>query len=157
MKSKSGNIEIVKQMIEQIKYGILKISNVPSSKDGHGLMFKTLKVTDDGHVWCSLNKMISFALTDGKNRSVELKYIQKAEGLFIKLSGSAEVVKNSFFKNQVLVHRQNIIPRNHVSMLKVKIVEWHCYKKRSTSPFTSFLQAIDTCTSSNSVFDSAVY
>jgi hypothetical protein len=140
---KSATIKNMKQTLEEIRFGILQTSGTPFLKFSHSIIIETLKVTDDGCIWCT-SASLPAGLVSGKYFGVKLKYVQKAAGIFIKVTGRARVINPAFSiyttDDGIRGSQQNVL------LLKVKIEEAHHYKKRSISSYTSFLQAVSNFT-----------
>jgi hypothetical protein len=143
---KSGNVDNVKRKIEQIRFGILKISGAPALSIPSSCMIETLQLTDDGYLWCTTHCPPSPKWLRAQGFRVKIKYIQKTEGLFIKLTGQAEVINNKLpgsHKDPIQELSDN---KELKLLLKIRIEEAHCFQKKSISPYTSFLQSINNYT-----------
>jgi hypothetical protein len=141
---KSINIRSMKQMLEEIKFGLLQTSGTPFLKLSRSLVIETLRVTDDGAIWCTSPDSLPPAFVSGKYFGVKLKYIQKGAGLFIKVTGKARVINPSFNSGALAKNVEG--KQQNVLLLKVIIEEGHQYKKTSVSGYTSFLQAVNNFT-----------
>lgn len=87
-------------------------------------MVEAVEITDDGCLVCHKSDPSLRPLTTGSR--VIIKFIQKQEGLFIKLTGSTVSSESD--------------------MVKIRIEETQCFQKKSTSPYTSFLQTLGVFT-----------
>ena len=141
---KSINNRNKKQMLEEIKFGLLQTSGTPFLKLSRSLVIETLKVTYDGEIWCTSPDSLPPAFVSGKFFGVKLKYIQKNAGLFIKVTGRARVINPSF--NNGTSEKNVEGKQQNVLLLKVVVEEGHQYKKTSVSVYTSFLQAVNNFT-----------
>jgi len=141
----SGYIKNLKEHLLQIKYGILKTTGIPLWRISHSFMIETHKVTDEGYLWCTASYTLPKDLIFEKSFPVKLKYIQKASGLFVKVTGRAKVI-NPSFNTKYFEKNESTGVYENVLLLKIKIEDAHYYKKRSISPYTSFLQAINNFT-----------
>ena len=136
---RAGNLESVKLKIQRIRVGLLKASG------GHPLSIPTtclievLRFTNDNYLWCITTDLSSSELTKTHNTKVKLKFVRKDEGLFIKLTGRAEIVGTH--ADSVRAEMKNT-SRHKTVMMKIKIEHADCFQKRSTSRYTSFLQSI---------------
>lgn len=141
----SGYVKNLKENLLQIKYGILKTTGILLLKESHSFVIETHKVTDEGYLWCTASYILPPDLILERNFAVKLKYIQKATGLFVKVTGRAKVINPSFNakyfeKNESTGVKENLL------LLKIKIEEAQYYKKKSISAYTSFLQAVNNFT-----------
>lgn len=127
---KPGNIYNMKQALEKIRFGIVKMMHHSFLTDPVSFMIETLAFTDDGHLWCTTTGLPAECI-QSNNFPVNLKYVQKTQGLFIKLVGRAEIVQSGG-TDQMLI--------------RVRIDEAQGYMKQNTSPYTSFLQSINNFT-----------
>lgn len=141
----SGYIKNLKENLLEIKYGILKTSGVLLLRHAHSFMIETHKVTDEGELWCTASYTLPYDLIFQKGFPVKLKYVQKATGLFVKVTGRAKVI-NPAFNTKYLGKNEGNESDKNVLLLKVKIEEAHYYKKKTISAYTSFLQAINIFT-----------
>ena len=116
----------IEQQILKIKFGILKASKTFALKSPISFMIEAIDVID-GCVFCRASD--TTMSSPGVNSKVILKFIQKQEGLFIKLTG--HVLKTADGKND---------------LIKIRIDEAYCFQKKSTSPYTSFLQTLGVFT-----------
>jgi len=135
-----GNLENVKLKIQQIRLGLLKASG------GHALSIPTtclievLQFTNDNYLWCITTDLSSSELTKTHNTKVKLKFVRKDEGLFIKLTGRAEIIGTH--AGGVRSEMKNTSRQHKTVLMKIKIEHADCFQKRSTSRYTSFLQSI---------------
>ena len=150
---KSGKIENIRQKLLSIRFGILKTSTTPFLQSSRSFMIDTADITEDGFLYCNTTDNVPSDLTGGKKFAVKLNYISKEEGLFIKLAGKVVACKNDLADKRPSDEDSSA---KAVCRIKVKIDEVHCYKKRSTSPYTSFLQAINNFTFNKAILDSGL-
>jgi hypothetical protein len=142
-----GSVEKLKEKLEEIRFGILKISGIPFLKISKSFIADTCKVDYDGYLWCTIPDTVPFGLSDGKAFTTQLKYVQKQEGLFIKVIGQAMTVKNGWRGEAKTFEKENLINSNdNTTLIKIKIEEVQYYRKKSISACTSFLQAINILT-----------
>ena len=125
-------LETVRRTIETIKIGLLKIPgsffHLPSRA-----MINAIQVDDDGYLWCTISSSGSRPITS-RPVPVKVKFIQKTDGIFMDITGKAEVVPNSSIKNADL-KKEDIL-------LRISIEEVKTYQKKTISAYTSFLQII---------------
>ena len=134
-----GSLETLKMKIQRIKLGLLKVSGSHTLSIPTSCLIEVLRFSDDDHLWCTTAELSSAEIIKIHNSKVKLKFVQKNEGLFIKLTGHAAIM--SSFKTGDLVN--NRAGESHKPiMLKIKIEHADCFQKRSTSRYTSFLQSI---------------
>ena len=141
------NFYNVKRVVENIRFGIVKMINCAILKNPVSFMIETLTVTDDGHLWCTTTDLPEEAWTEGNRFPVNLKYIEKTKGLFIKLAGRAEVVAHDY-PEVCAVLNTNTGQR----LIKVRIEEVYGYQKYNSSPHTSFLESIKNFTITHPLF-----
>jgi hypothetical protein len=153
---KSAKIENIRQKLLAIKFGILKTSTTPFLQSSRSFIIETSDITEDGHLYCSTSDIMPADLTTGKRFAVKLNFISKEEGLFIKLSGRVVDCKNQLAGHPAAMPERVYYSDEPVCMIKVKIDEVNSYKKRSTSPYTSFLQAINNFTFNKAILDSGL-
>lgn len=113
-------------------------------------MIETLNLTEDGYLLCSTTSLPALIKTATGSFRVKLKYIQKAESLFIKLVGRASIIRSSFL-NEIGSKQAD-----DKTFIKVKIEEAYCFQKKSTSPYTSFLQSMNTFSMNSPLMGRAV-
>ena len=137
---KPGNMYNVRQALEKIRFGIVKMINSAFVKDPVSFMIETLVLTDDGHLWCTATGLPAECIQSNKF-PVKLSYIQKGQGLFIKLAGRAEIVENDLQSNDPI--KRKLSTGQTQMLIRVRIEEAQGYQKQSTSPHTSYLQSIN--------------
>ena len=140
------SIEIIRQKLEQIRFGILKTNVTSFLQSSRSFIIETTRVTDDGFLLCTTADFFPPDLSGGKSFGVNLNFIQKAEGLFFKITGRAVLINNKSLDNNPIESRTDVGHQEQLSFLKVKIEEAHHYKKKSVSAYTSFLQVINIFT-----------
>ncbi len=129
----------------EIRFGILKTARTSVLKAPASMMVETLELTGEGHLLCTTTDTSDFQRMTDDNLEVTLKYIQKPEGLFIKLTG---FIVSSNKTIAVGSSTQKSHPNNSTNniVIKIRINDVHVFKKRSTSPYTSFLQSLSALT-----------
>jgi len=139
------NLKNLKDKIEQINVGILKIQS-PLLPFSQSIIIETCKVDGDGYIWCTSSHTLPSNYLGGKNVGVTLKYIQKSEGKFIKITGRAKLI--SISQRVIGSSSEKTLNKEYekVFLLKIEIEEVHSYKKKTISAYTSFLQAINSYT-----------
>lgn len=142
---RSGHVKNLKENLLQIKFGILKTGGIPPFRYSNSLMIETHKVTDEGYIWCTAPYSLPSELFMKASFGVKLHYVQKATGLFIKVTGKAKVI-NPSFNTKYFEKNESSGVNEKVLLLKVKIERVHYYKKKSLSPYTSILQAVNNFT-----------
>jgi general stress protein 26 len=145
-----GNIERLKDNLEQIKFGILKTAGSTLLKLSNSFIIETCKVDHNGDLWCTSSVLLPSDLSHRKDFAAQLKYVNKAEGLFIKISGHATLMDVNSPEVHEIQELVNAKPRKN-SLLKIKIEEVQYYKKKSVSAYTSFLQAVNIFTLNNAI------
>ena len=126
--------------IQRIKLGLLKVSGSHTLSIPTSCLIEVLRFSDDNYLWCIARDLTSSDVSKAHHARVKLKFVRKEEGLFMKLSGRAELMDahaagfNPEMKKGDLEHKPVI--------LKIKIDYADCFQKRSTSRYTSFLQSI---------------
>jgi hypothetical protein len=134
------NLETVKLKIQRIRLGLLKATGSHALNIHTSCLIEVLRFTDDNYLWCITTDLNSADISRTHNAKVKLKFVRKEEGLFMKLTGRAEIIDapaagfNSGMKSGSLQHKP--------VMMKIKIDNADCFQKRSTSRYTSFLQAV---------------
>ena len=154
---KPGKIENIRQQLLSIKFGILKTTKTAFLHSSRSFMIDTSDITEDGYLYCSTDDVVPTDLTSGKKFAVKLSFISKEEGLFIKLAGKVVDCKNQTIgQSASSIEKIDRYSNEPTCLIKVKIDEVHCYKKRSTSPYTSFLHAINNFTFNKAILDSGL-
>lgn len=141
------NFSNVKRALEKIRFGIVKMFNSAMLHSPVTFMIETLTMTDDGHLWCATTDLPEEALTKGNLFTVNLKYVEKTQGLFIKLAGRAEIVGDDFPHEWAV---SNSITGQR--LIRVRIEEVYGYQKYKSSPHTSFLESLNNFTITKSIF-----
>ena len=153
---KSGKIENIRQKLLAIRFGILKTTTTPFLQSSRSFMIDTSEITEDGYLYCNTDDLVPQDLTARKKFGVKLNFISKDEGLFIKLAGRVMDCKKHTSGRWTSIGESNTDSAESTCLIIVKIDEVHCYKKRSTSPYTSFLQAINNFTFNKAILDSGL-
>ena len=135
-----ANLETVKLKIQRIRLGLLKATSSHALNIHTSCLIEVLRFTDDNYLWCTTTDLSSSDLAKTHNAKVKLKFVRKDEGLFMKLTGRAEIIDSYAvgFKSEIQSGR----PQPKPVMLKIKIDHVDCFQKRSTSRYTSFLQSV---------------
>lgn len=132
------NLKTVKEKINQIGFGIMKISGSSMWSMPGSFMIDTFEITDEGHLWCTTVDAPPEEMTRIKNQRVKLKYVQKSSGLFIRIVGHIAHI------DHVASNPGNADQR----IIMVKVEEVNCFQKQTISPSTSFLQLVSNFTMS---------
>jgi general stress protein 26 len=141
-----NTIEKLKADLEQIKFGILKTTGNSLLKLSHSFMINTFKVDHNGHLWCSASALLPSESAKRKGFTAQLRYVHKAQGLFVKVTGHATVVHMNSPEVNEFVEKDIFTGKDNACFLKIKIEEVHYYRKKSISASTSFLQAVNMFT-----------
>lgn len=138
---KPGDFEALKLKIHRIRLGLLKASGSHALSIPTSCLIEVLRFSEDDYLWCTTADLSSAEITKTHNSKVKIKFVQREDGLFIKLVGRAEVIGTPA---AVRDSRDNDRAGHHHKpvMLKIKIEYADCFKKRATSRYTSFLQSI---------------
>ena len=137
---KIGNLETVKLKIQRIRLGLLKATGNHALDLHTSCLIEVLRFTEDNYLWCITTGLSSSDISKTHNAKVKLKFIRKEEGLFIKLTGRAEVIDLHAVAFNPEMKSGRLQPKP--VMLKIKIEHADCFQKRSTSRYTSFLQSV---------------
>jgi len=152
---KPATIDAVKEKINQIKFGILKFSEPSMLSIPISFMIETIELTNDGYLWCNSSELPALNYLAAGSFRVKLKYIQKKEGLFIKLIVH-EVIIDKGFRNDSAGKNKMPVNQEKSLLLKVRIEEIYCFQKTSTSPYSSYLEALSNVAIGNAPMRSAV-
>ena len=138
---RSGNLETLKLKILGIRLGLLKASGSYALSIPTSCLIEVLRFSEDDYLWCATSDLSAAEITKTHNAKVKLKFVQRENGLFIKLAGRAEVIGTPAAAEDL--NSNNSAGHHHKPVtLKIKIEYADCFKKRSTSRYTSFLQSI---------------
>lgn len=129
----------------QIRLGILKTGKTSIRKTPASFMIETIELTDDGCLLCSTSDLPAVKRIASQSFRVTLKYIHKPEDLFIKVTGRAEIPDHAILQNS-LTPSSRTGNEGGSLLIKVRIDEAYCFQKKCTSPYTSFLQSLNTFT-----------
>jgi general stress protein 26 len=136
-----GDVRLLKEKIEFIKYGILKVTG-PGLFKVPSCLIESFQVDDEGGIWCSVSESVSELMLSGKSFPVQLKYVHKEEGLFLKVQGKATVVQHIKVINETRRHNQGYVQQTNRMILRVHIEEAEFFKKQVMSRYTSFFQSV---------------
>jgi hypothetical protein len=142
---RQANITTIKEKIMEIRFGILKTVRASVLKAPSSLMIETIELTADGHLLCTIADPSAFNRMATESLAVTVKYVQKSEGLFIKLTGRT-VISNSIILQNSLNNKSQPNYDTTSPVIKILIDDVHCFKKKCMSPYTSFLQSLSTFT-----------
>src|ERR1700704_4750224 len=125
----SPTLETLRNTIRQLKHAILK----PVQKEPcESYMVETLGIAEDGTILCSSNDVM--ANQDQESPfEVTLKYLDKEQGQYVLIYGSASKEKFSFLP------RMDTESNNPVSTLKIKINTAQYFEKEELPAFASNL------------------
>ena len=136
-----GNLETLKLKILGIRLGLLKASGSHALSIPTSCLIEVLRFSDDDYLWCTTTDLSAAEITKTHNAKVKLKFVEKENGLFIRLGGRAEIIGTS--AATVDSRNNNRAGHQHKPvMLKIKVEYADCFEKRSTSRYTSFLQSV---------------
>ena len=90
---RSGSTGNLAQAIMDIGRGILKFNE--SEKSAQSILVETHSLTDDGQLFCAIDEHSASLWPAVGNLPITLKFVQKAKGLFIKLTGRVRLMPNS--------------------------------------------------------------
>ena len=135
------NLRFLQDRIRHIRYAILKVSGNSFAQFSNGLA-DTILVDDEGVLWCSLSDEIPALLLNQHEFRVRLKYIDKDQGFFIRLSGNARIVHSSKEMGELLNQNEILLTPVNRILLKIKITNADLFKKRILSRYTSVLQSV---------------
>ncbi len=123
-------LEILRNKIRQLKHAILKpVQQEPCES----YMVETLGIAEDGTILCSSKNVI--ANQDQESPfEVTLKYLDKEQGEYLLIHGSASKEMFSFLPSR------EIETNNSVSTLKIKIKMAQYFKKEELPAFASNLK-----------------
>ena len=139
------DIRQVKEQIEKIRFGILKTYSGHIWSAPISFMIETVKLSEDGYLWCTSSYFPVSDSMRARGFRVRLKFIQKSQGLFIKLVGRA-VIRDKQFLNKYIANAKPTGDAEERLLLKIRIEEVYGFEKRITSPYTSFFQSISNFT-----------
>ena len=141
MKMSAINLKMLQQQILRNRYGIMKIS-VKSLFPFPNILIESRNVDEEGYLWCTSSDSIPALLFNNSAFRVSIKYVNKKDGAFIKLTGNATVVEFSEIMKES--PRQNETLHTHLNrtLLKIQIMEADLYKKKILSDYTSIFQSV---------------
>lgn len=136
-----GNLEMVRERVEHLKFAILKIRGknfLPMSR----CMVETLSLDNEGNLRCITDAEFPKVLSGPRGFDVTLKYAGKEEKVYLMLCGHAYIEKYVEVVNEQLL--KNLIHFHHIKKvsLLIRISSAEVFKKRTLSKYTSFLQSV---------------
>ena len=135
------NLKNLHDQIKHIRFGILHISTkslVPFSN----LLVEAIEIDEHGDLWCLTADSVPGLFLNVKGFKVSLKFVQKQQGLFVKLVGNATVAHYSENMDEPAPDKGVSHRRSHKTMLKIEVLEADLYRKRSLSRYTTILQSV---------------
>ena len=125
----SPTLETLRDKIRQLKHAILKpVQQEPCES----YMVETLGIAEDGTIFCSSKDVI--ANQEESPFEVTLKYLDKEQGEYVLIHGSASKEIYSFLS------RMQLETNNTVSTLKIKIQSAQYFEKEESTSFASNLK-----------------
>ena len=127
----SPTLETLKDKIRQLKHAILKPVQQESCES---YMVETIGIAEDGTILCSSKDPIANHQGQGSPFEVTLKYLDKEQGEYVLIHGSASKQMFSFLP------RMSIETDKHGSTLKIKINTAQYFQKEESPEFASNLK-----------------
>jgi hypothetical protein len=125
----SPTLETLRNKIRQLKHAILKpVQQEPCES----YMVETLGIAEDGTIFCTSKDIITNQAESPFD--VTLKYLDKEQGEYVLIHGSASKQKYAFLP------KMEIEANNPVSTLKIKIQTAQYFEKQELPAFASNLK-----------------
>jgi len=137
----NNNFKYLQERISVIKFGILKLPS-KSISGFTQVLIETDKVDENGNLWCRTKDKIPASLLAAKEFKVNLKYIQKQEGIFIKISGIASIAEMVDLAMEKAGEKFPVNSSAKTTLLKIRVTDADLFKKKALSHYTSVLQSI---------------
>jgi hypothetical protein len=123
-----NNLKFVKRFIEKTFFGALRVHDMDNVQDR--FLVETVFVDANQHLWCFCADEIP---KDTKKFPVSIKYVDKLKGIFMKVTGVANLVQPDMMPESdvALDHAvDEVMDDRKLTLLKIKITETVYYKKQ---------------------------
>jgi hypothetical protein len=134
-----NNLKFVKKFIEKTFFGALRVHDMDSVQDR--FLVETVFMDANQHLWCFCADELP---KDHKKFPVSIKYIDKLKGIFMKVTGTANLVQPDMVPESdvALDHAvDEAMSDRKMTLLKVQITETVYYKKKDDGQINFFAVA----------------
>lgn len=124
-----NNLKFVKRFIEQTFFGAIKVHGADTVQDR--FIVETVFVDANQYLWCFCPDELP---VDTNKFEVTVKYVDKVKGIFMKVSGMAQLVQPNMTPESdvALDHLVDEVTHDRkLSLIKVRMTETVYYKKEN--------------------------
>lgn len=138
----NGDLEFVKNKIEYIRFGMVKVTGKPFLKQDRFLS-EAIRMDNDGNLWVELKEELPKILINSKGFNVTLQFIQKEEDMFLKAKGKAFVEEYSESIEENSQKPLEAIFENKTRViLRIELNSANYFRKKTLSRYTSMFQNV---------------
>lgn len=138
----NGDLEFVKNKIEYIRFGMVKITGKPFLKQDRFLS-EVIEMDNSGNLWVELKEQLPKVLINSKGFTVSLQFVHKEEDMFLKAKGKAfieEYTENIKEDNQKPL--EAIFENKTRIVLRIELQTANYFRKKTLSRYTSMFQNV---------------
>jgi general stress protein 26 len=138
----NGDLEFVKNRIEYIRFGMVKITGKPFLKQDRFLS-EVIEMDNKGNLWVELKEELPKVLINSKGFSVSLQFVHKEEDMFLKAKGRAFIEEYSeHIEEDTQKPLERIFENKTRIVLRIELQSANYFRKKTLSRYTSMFQNV---------------